>query len=102
METYFENMTVPEGSKEKLIRDLNVLVHDAEALIKVTGKDLSEKSKVQLVAALERFKATCRRVEEEAATAARATDQLIRENPYKSVGIAFGVGLLIGVLINRD
>lgn len=102
METYFQNMTADEGSKDKLIRDLNILVHDAEALIKVTGKDLSEKSKEQLMAALERFKISCRKVEQEAVSTAKATDALIRENPYKSIGIAFGVGLLIGVLVTRD
>jgi ElaB/YqjD/DUF883 family membrane-anchored ribosome-binding protein len=38
---------------------------------------------------------------ERAADYAKATDQKIRENPYQTIGIAFGVGLLIGVLINR-
>ena len=102
METYFQNMTADEGSKDKLIGDLNILVHDAEALIKVTGKDLSEKSKEQLMGALERFKGSCRKVEQEAATAAKATDKLIRENPYKTAGIAFGLGVLIGILVSRD
>jgi|DewCreStandDraft_4_1066084.scaffolds.fasta_scaffold21936_3 ElaB/YqjD/DUF883 family membrane-anchored ribosome-binding protein len=102
METYFQNMTAEDGSKDKLIHDLNVLVHDAEELIKVTGKSLSEKSKVQLMAALERFKSTCSQVERDASTMMRATDELIRRNPYASVGIAFGVGLLLGVLVNRD
>ena len=35
------------------------------------------------------------------AASARATDRAIREHPYESIGIAFGVGVLIGVLINR-
>jgi len=102
METYFQNMAVEEGSKDKLIRDLNILMRDAEELIKITGKDLSDKSKEQLMAALERFKTTCRKVEAEAATAARATDRIVRDHPYESVGVAFGVGLLIGVLLARD
>jgi ElaB/YqjD/DUF883 family membrane-anchored ribosome-binding protein len=102
METYFQNMAVEEGSKDKLIRDLNTLVHDAEALIKIAGKDLSAKSKEQLMAALERFKITCHRVEAEAVSAAKATDKIIREHPYKSIGVAFGVGVLLGVLVSRD
>jgi ElaB/YqjD/DUF883 family membrane-anchored ribosome-binding protein len=102
METYFQNMAVEEGSKDKLIRDLNILMRDAEELIKITGKDLSEKSKEQLIVALERFKTTCRKVEAEAASAARATDRIIRDHPHESVGVAFGVGLLIGVLLTRD
>jgi ElaB/YqjD/DUF883 family membrane-anchored ribosome-binding protein len=54
------------------------------------------------MAAFERLKCTCSQVERDASTMMRATDELIRRNPYASVGIAFGVGLLLGVLVNRD
>jgi len=40
-------------------------------------------------------------IQEKTAASARATDQAIRQHPYESLGIAFGLGLLIGVLINR-
>ena len=40
-------------------------------------------------------------VQEKAVTGARVTDRAIRDHPYESIGIAFGVGVLIGVLINR-
>jgi ElaB/YqjD/DUF883 family membrane-anchored ribosome-binding protein len=32
---------------------------------------------------------------------AKATDEVIRANPYKAVGIALGVGVLVGYLLNR-
>jgi ElaB/YqjD/DUF883 family membrane-anchored ribosome-binding protein len=32
---------------------------------------------------------------------ARATDRMIRENPYQALGIAFGLGLLVGVVASR-
>ena len=32
---------------------------------------------------------------------AKKTDEAIRSHPYESIGIAFGVGVLIGVLIGR-
>lgn len=101
METYFQNMAAAEGSKEKLIRDLNILLRDVEELIRVAGRDLSERSRHQLLAALERFKATCACLEQEAASAARAAEKLIRDNPYSSVGLAFALGLLLGVLTGR-
>lgn len=41
------------------------------------------------------------RIQESTSAGARATDQVIRDHPYESIGIAFGVGVLIGVLINR-
>jgi ElaB/YqjD/DUF883 family membrane-anchored ribosome-binding protein len=52
--------------------------------------------------ALDRFKHTCQRLEVEAASVARTTDRIIRDHPYHSVGLAFGLGMLLGVLINRD
>ncbi|HWY78154.1 MAG TPA: hypothetical protein VN281_21235 [Verrucomicrobiae bacterium] len=36
---------------------------------------------------------------EQAASCARATDHTIRDNPWQSVGMAFGVGVLFGLLI---
>jgi ElaB/YqjD/DUF883 family membrane-anchored ribosome-binding protein len=102
METYFSNMTATEGTTAKLVQDLMTLVHDAEELVKATGGDLAGKSKIELNAALERVKASCSRLQVKVAAGARQADQIIREHPYQSVGIAFGVGLLIGVLVNRD
>src|SRR6266404_5861756 len=40
-------------------------------------------------------------VQERAVTSAKATDRAIRDHPYESIGIAFGIGVLLGVLINR-
>ena len=50
---------------------------------------------------LESAKATCRRLEEKASERAKATDKVIRTHPYESIGVAFGIGLLIGVLVRR-
>ena len=36
-----------------------------------------------------------------AKAAAHATDHFVHENPWKSVAIAAGAGLLLGVLISR-
>ena len=102
METFFQNMTAEDGSKERLIQDLRTLVRDAEELIQTTGRNVSDRSKEQLIAALDRFKGTCQRVEKEAVTVARSADRIIREHPYPSLGVAFGFGVLLGVLLNRD
>ena len=40
-------------------------------------------------------------VEEKAVEGAKATDKAIRTHPYESLGVAFGVGLLVGVLVAR-
>ena len=56
----------------------------------------------RLLQTLESAKATCRRLEEKAIEGAKATDKVIRTHPYESIGVAFGIGLLIGVLVTRQ
>jgi ElaB/YqjD/DUF883 family membrane-anchored ribosome-binding protein len=102
METYFPNILAEQGTREKLVHDLITLVHDAEDLVRATGENLAAKSRDDLIAALERVKASCRKLEAQASMGANNADKLIRENPYRSVGVAFGIGLLLGVLVARD
>lgn len=91
-------------STEKLLEDVQQVVRDGEELLRAGAGELSEKGKAaraRLAAALESAKETGRRLQERTIAGAKATDKVIREHPYQSIGIAFGVGLLIGVLVNR-
>ncbi len=93
-----------EQSTEKLLRDLKAVVHDGEELLKAGAQDLSERgmaARERLAAALEVAKETRRKLEERAVASAQATDRLVRQYPYQSVGAAFGIGMLIGLLLNR-
>jgi ElaB/YqjD/DUF883 family membrane-anchored ribosome-binding protein len=47
------------------------------------------------------LKAIIQRVEEKTVERAKAADRVVREHPYPTIGVAFGVGLLIGVLAAR-
>jgi ElaB/YqjD/DUF883 family membrane-anchored ribosome-binding protein len=103
---YMENRSASEieESTERLLRDLQNVVSDGEELLRAGVQDLSEKgvaARERLAAALEVAKETRRRLEERAVASAKATDKLVREYPYQSLGAAFGIGLLIGVLVNR-
>ena len=40
-------------------------------------------------------------MQEQTVAAAKATDKAVHEHPYQAIGIAFGVGLLIGVVATR-
>jgi ElaB/YqjD/DUF883 family membrane-anchored ribosome-binding protein len=96
-------MTTGEAN-ERLVGDLKAVVRDAEELLKATAGQAGEKVselRSRLAAALESAKGTCHRLEEKTVAAAKATDRTIREHPYESIGIAFGVGLLVGVLLAR-
>jgi ElaB/YqjD/DUF883 family membrane-anchored ribosome-binding protein len=93
-----------EQTNERLASDLNAVVRDAEELMDATAGQAGEKvSEVRgrLAAAVESAKATCQRLEEKTVAAAKATDRTIREHPYESIGVAFGLGLLVGVLVAR-
>jgi len=91
-------------STERLANDLKAIARDAEDLIKATAGEVSEKAKEarsRLMVALESAKERCEELQEKAVAGAKATDKVIRDHPYESIGIAFGVGLLIGVLLGR-
>lgn len=97
-----------DASKEQLVRDFKVLVADAEALLKATAGQSGEavaamRAKVNESLAVAKVKMT---EAEQAAlvkakAAAEATDNYVHENPWQAVGIAAGVGLVIGLLIGR-
>ena len=93
-----------EESTERLLEDLKAVVRDGEELLRAGVQDLGERglaARERLAAALEVAKETRRRLQERAVASAQATDRLIREHPYQSLGIAFGVGMLFGILVSR-
>lgn len=97
-----------EVSKEKLMQDLRVVVSDAEELLRATAGQAGEKAtaareRIQesLVSAKARLIAAEEAVVAKTKQAAKATDEYVHENPWKAVGIAAGVGLVIGMLISR-
>ena len=47
------------------------------------------------------FKVLVQRAEQKARERARAADKVVRDHPYQTIGIALGVGVLIGVLAGR-
>lgn len=89
---------------QKLMRELKTVVHQAEEILKSGASDLSEAgqdARSKLNHALEAAKTTYHDLQERAIAGAKKTDTLIRDNPYQSIGLAFGVGLLVGVLVAR-
>jgi len=88
----------------RLVNDLKIIGRDTEDLIKATAGDLTEKTKEarsRLITAVQSAKDSCLELQDKAIAGARGTDKAIRENPYKTLGIALAVGLLVGFLINR-
>jgi len=97
-----------EVTKDQLITDFKVVVSDAEALLKATANQGGEKLAEVRAKAEESLKLVKVRMEEAQAAllaktkaTAKATDVYVHENPWRSIGIAAGVGLVIGLLIGR-
>ena len=57
--------------------------------------------RAKLETATEKAKEVCQRLQDESVAAAKAADKAVREHPYQAIGVAFGVGVLIGVLASR-
>jgi ElaB/YqjD/DUF883 family membrane-anchored ribosome-binding protein len=93
-----------EESTEKLLQDLKAVVQDGEELLQAGINELGERGQAareRLTAALEVARETQRKLQDRAVAGAKATDQLVRDHPYQAIGIAFGVGVLLGFLVNR-
>jgi len=56
-------------------------------------------ARAKLEGVIEKAKEAGKRLQEQTTAAAKATDKMIRENPYQALGVAFGAGLLVGVLV---
>ena len=84
--------------------DMGTLAKDARALMAATADVAGEKvaeARKRLAAALDSGKQIFGRVREKAVEGAQASDQLVRENPYQSLVIAFGVGAVVGFVLAR-
>jgi ElaB/YqjD/DUF883 family membrane-anchored ribosome-binding protein len=97
-------MNANEVSTDRLVTDLKRVMRDSQELLRDSAGAVGEKAhemRERLAQTLESAQAACRRLEEKAIEGAKVTDKVIREHPYQSIGVAFGIGLLIGVLVTR-
>ena len=94
--------------QEQLVSDIKSVIFEAEEMLGATADQAGEKignlreriqvrladAKVRLVHAEEVLLAKTK-------ATAQATDEFVHESPWTSIGIAAGLGLLIGMLISR-
>jgi ElaB/YqjD/DUF883 family membrane-anchored ribosome-binding protein len=90
---------------KELLTELQALVSEAETMM---ADSLSEHSTEALGNLRARFGAAQERMGElyegakkRVVAGAKCTDTAIRENPYQSMVVALGVGVLVGVLVGR-
>ena len=83
---------------------MGTLAEDARALLAATTDVAGDKvgeARKRLAAALERGREIYGRVREKAVESVKAADEAVHEHPYHVVGVALGVGALIGYLAAR-
>jgi ElaB/YqjD/DUF883 family membrane-anchored ribosome-binding protein len=102
------NKVIDEVTKEQLIADFKAVVADAEALLRATANQGGEELAAVRAKAEESLRIVKARIADEQVAlivktkeAAKATDAYVHENPWKAVGVAAGIGLLIGLLSGR-
>lgn len=97
-----------EVTTDTLLADLQAVVADAEALLKATAglagdkvQEARSRAEESLAAARERLVD----VEDDALKQARELvsngEEYVRQNPWAAIGIAAGVGVLVGLLLGR-
>ncbi len=47
------------------------------------------------------FKGMVRRANQKVVERAKTADQVVRSHPYQTIGLAFGLGILVGILARR-
>jgi ElaB/YqjD/DUF883 family membrane-anchored ribosome-binding protein len=86
-----------ESATNNIMSDLKAVIADAEELLRATAdqagpkvREVRERAEESLAAAREHLK-----------DAGVELDSQVRKNPWAAVGIAAGVGLIIGILLSR-
>lgn len=95
-------------NKDKLIADFKVVVADAEELLRATANQAGDKAgelRAKIQSRLADAKVRLADAEavmlDKAKQVGRAADDYVHDNPWRSVGIAAGFGLIVGLLIGR-
>lgn len=100
--------TSAQNAQEILLADFQALVRDTEKLLADTASlagDQADELRGQihesLLRARETLELTQDSVRQRGQEALVVAEDYVREKPWQSVGIAAGVGLLVGLLANR-
>jgi ElaB/YqjD/DUF883 family membrane-anchored ribosome-binding protein len=99
---------VSDVTKDKLITDIRLVIADTEELLRATAgqagekiADIRAKTQDRLSAAKIKLAEAEAALVDKARQAGRVADDYVHDNPWRSVGMAAGVGFVVGLLIGR-
>jgi len=95
-------------SQQQLVSEIKAVISDAEEMLSATADQAGEKvanlrARVQtrLLDAKERLSEAEELLVARTRAGAQATDAYVHESPWTAIGIAAGVGLLVGLVVAR-
>lgn len=95
-------------NRDKLMTDLRTVISDAEEVLKVTAGQATAGAaelRVRMQERLQQAKIRLQDLQDNAVARAKAAghaaDDYVHEHPWKAVGAAVGVGMIVGLLIGR-
>ena len=96
------------AGQDELLQEFQALVKDTEKLLQQSADLTGEKAedlRTQIHQSLSRARATMHNAEasvrERSKAAVDATESYVQTHPWQSMGIAAGVGMLLGMLITK-
>ena len=101
-------ISIDAEHKAKLMHDLRVVIDDAQEVLRMTADQVGDSAvgvRARVEARLSEATRDLKHLQDAAVLRAKAaghaTDEFVHENPWKSIGIAAGVGLVVGLLVSR-
>jgi ElaB/YqjD/DUF883 family membrane-anchored ribosome-binding protein len=98
------NQMIMTTRTEKLIDDIRNVATHAEELLESTSGQLNEKARaarLRLNGSLDSARRSCEELQAKAAAGLETTEDAIKTHPYQTVGLALGVGLILGAFLSR-
>ncbi len=86
---------------QKAIRSAEDMFHQAASAGGDKATELRERAMEQLRVLREKLHDAQDTVVEKSKAAARATDDYVHDNPWKSIATAGAIGVVVGLLLNR-
>jgi len=93
---------------DKLVSDLKAVIADAEELLRATASTAGEKvsaARAKMEDSVRTAKVKLAQAQDvmvdRAKVAAQATDDYVHAHPWKAVGFAAAIGVILGMLISR-
>lgn len=95
-------------TRDDLVSDVKLVLNDIETMLQqatnagaTQAQELRERAQAALRATQAQLRDIQDAAKETAKTAARTTDDWVHTYPWRAIGIAAGVGLVVGLLAGR-